>query len=837
MGARLNKFFHWQPEREVFLEPLHRFARPAVRFDRLQIGIDNKHIDVALSPKVLSSATELVRRMVHEDLAANGWGELGLEPTAKDFDAFREIYSGLMEVAVERVHDRVSAPEVIQLLHLILLKMLLEMPGRALENFRNQLQLDAEGFATQLSGRNLELHERLVALAKLEPGVRYRTLRRIFKVVQRLESTNLRKLRKSVLGVSWDIPKLVLFNPLLHLSGFSCESQFMNHYPLLCIDEDEENYFALTNRILCELFGDYLPGWAMSVAVPARRPDGNSKLQNGAFNSFLDGQRLLERALQKEEYTGPSVSWLDAPDNITMLIHPVRSGWFLSDKPSDEETIVPWLDPHWPEFQQRIGTELFQRFMKAGITRRAIAGYRTPRVYHQLEGRVPVREVYNYLAGTIPRRRLMRRIAATSPNLDAGETIKTLDMVSNHIRRMSTLRQQEYVIRYLRDFLSFRRDLKLAYFANQLMSQIRLLTVPEEIKLSRDNGSLYEFPLRAEVEPEGQKIRSHVILKADVRGSTEITRQLLANRLNPATHFSMNFFGPITKLLGDSGAQKVTVEGDALILTIFDYDGASLQSLAVANACGLARKILSVMDTQNTQNRVHGLPELELGLGMAFSNDAPAYLYDERRQDHDLPRRSIRPTGSPLVLLSLRRSVHWKHPPREPSGCEVLTRSSPEDAKPKLLRYNVNGIELDSPAFLKLKSELALHRVRIRDKAGNPQLLSCGTVSRPARSDALVGGSGRRRSSVWEGDVTGDLDPEGRQFYEVITNPKVIGAGTFQVKHQEPGGEYRHIWANTPFNSPDLRSWPISAGSRSLATAPGYRPGGENRSWCRPSPA
>ncbi|EGW55592.1 hypothetical protein [Candidatus Endoriftia persephone] len=775
MGARLNKFFHWQPEREVFLEPLHRFARPAVRFDRLQIGIDNKHIDVALSPKVLSSATELVRRMVHEDLAANGWGEVGVEPTAKDFDAFREIYSGLMEVAVERVHDRVSAPEVIQLLHLILLKMLLEMPGRALENFRNQLQLDAEGFATQLSGRNLELHERLVALAKLEPGVRYRTLRRIFKVVQRLESTNLRKLRKSVLGVSWDIPKLVLFNPLLHLSGFSCESQFMNHYPLLCIDEDEENYFALTNRILCELFGDYLPGWAMSVAVPARRPDGNSKLQiydrsqDGAFNSFLDGQRLLERALQKEEYTGPSVSWLDAPDNITMLIHPVRSGWFLSDKPSDEETIVPWLDPHWPEFQQRIGTELFQRFMKAGITRRAIAAYRTPRVYHQLEGRVPVREVYNYLAGTIPRRRLMRRIAATSPNLDAGETIKTLDMVSNHIRRMSTLRQQEYVIRYLRDFLSFRRDLKLAYFANQLMSQIRLLTVPEEIKLSRDNGSLYEFPLRAEVEPEGQKIRSHVILKADVRGSTEITRQLLANRLNPATHFSMNFFGPITKLLGDFGAQKVFVEGDALILTIFDYDGASLQSLAVANACGLARKILSVMDTQNTQNRVHGLPELELGLGMAFSNDAPAYLYDERR------KIMISPAINQADRLSscsaeLRRSVHWKH--HKEHRVEVLTEQS-EDAKPKLLRYNVNGIELDSPAFLKLKSELALHRVRIRDKAGNPHYYHVGRyLDRLGATHWLV--VREAPVMVWEGDVTGDLDPEGRQFYEVITNPKVI---------------------------------------------------------------
>ena len=33
-----------------------------------------------------------------------------------------------------------------------------------------------------------------------------------------------------------------------------------------------------------------------------------------------------------------------------------------------------------------------------------------------------------------------------------------------------------------------------------------------------------------------------------------------------------------------------------------------------------------------------------------------------------------------------------------------------------MMRYNVNGIELDTPAFVKLQSELALNVVRLEDE-------------------------------------------------------------------------------------------------------------------------
>jgi len=103
---------------------------------------------------------------------------------------------------------------------------------------------------------------------------------------------------------------------------------------------------------------------------------------------------------------------------------------------------------------------------------------------------------------------------------------------------------------------------------------------------------------------------------------------------------------------------------------------------------------------------------------------------------------------------------------------EVLTEPV-EDGAAKLMRYNVNGIVLDSPAFLKLKSELALHRVRINDKVGSPHYYHVGRyLDRLGATHWLV--VREAQVMVWEGDVTDALDPEGRKFYEVITNPKLV---------------------------------------------------------------
>lgn len=769
-----------QPEIEEFLAPLRSCAAPQVRLNQFQIGIDNQHIDVAVSHKFRQALCTLADKFLNEELVKHGWARMGKASVNIDLEAFREAYRGIMQGALEQVHENAALKDILQLLHMVLLKMLLESPGDAVSRLRTQLQQDADSPGSANSGRSLELHERISNLARLEPGIRYRSLRRLFKIVIRLESKELRKLRKSVVGRSWMVPKQVLSNPLLHLPDLTSEEYFVNHYPLLYADRSEENYFDLTNRIVTEVYRDYLPIWAKA---PDKRdtPFFAEKLgqrfqirhreQHGGFSEFLEGQRFLERTLNEEEFKSFDVSWLDVPGNIEILmrIPPSEGGWFSRYGKSGASL---WRNPNCEKLREKLQSELVRRLERAGITRRAIASYRAPRLHHQLKCEIPLKEIYLYLAGHLPRKSIVKRLSG-SP--DKGSAVlKAMDVVLNYIRRMPATKQQGYVQRYLKDFLTFRRDLKLAYYSYQQMSRLRILQDGGNIKLSRDNGCLHEFRLGRKLEGQEQKIKAHVVLKADVRGSTEITHQLIEKRLNPASHFSMNFFGPITKLLDRFGAQKVFVEGDALILAVLESGGVGTQAMTVANACGLARKILSVMEAQNSQNRAYDLPKLELGLGIAFCNDAPTYLYDERRKIMISPAINLADRLS-SCSAKLRKDTSWQRSRRH--RVEVMQEGSDaETGGDKRLRYNVNGIELDAAAFKKLKSEMVLHKVRLRSRSGENHYYHVGRfMDRMGGAHWLVvreSGLKFWRNGRLEHE-SGDGD--GELFYEVITDAELIG--------------------------------------------------------------
>ena len=82
---------------------------------------------------------------------------------------------------------------------------------------------------------------------------------------------------------------------------------------------------------------------------------------------------------------------------------------------------------------------------------------------------------------------------------------------------------------------------------------------------------------------------NHAVIKADVRGSTRITQELLARGLNPATLFSLNFYEPVKRILDRYGAAKVFIEGDAMVLAIFETESNRSHQRAVSKACALAR--------------------------------------------------------------------------------------------------------------------------------------------------------------------------------------------------------------------------------------------------------
>jgi class 3 adenylate cyclase len=771
--SNLKHWLSWQPQPTEFLALLQPPKPWPVQMDRYTRGIDNTRIDVYLSPRFCACAKNLTRLMVRYEAATHFWGEPESHPQPKDLRGFRDAYRDLVEGATARRGQLASADSV-RLIHLSLLKYLLLLVPREIQNLRRHLEKERdEGLAFSDSHR-LTYDDRIATLARKGNRVAYQVYQRLFKLLDKLETLQLRKPRKSLVGVSWPLPREALFNPLLQLPDMLAANEFMHHYPMLFGEDNGSRHLDGLNRCVTGVFSDYLPAWAHPRDGSNEGAEGASPYRTMVapdhewLRGLVQTDIVLGGLLNGEEYRKPRNSWLDDPENLIQLLYApdVEDAGRDGGQPADARS------RQWRHFRSAIGAELVRRVERMGIMPQVVASYWTPRIHRELGSRLSAQLLFDYIAGRHSKRRLRRRLRAGQVETETALSSKTLDFAANEARQLSRESRSEYAQRLLLDFLRLRRDLKLAYKVFEAMDRVRLLGDEQELALSRANNLIYEFRLSSERGSE-RCISGHVILKADVRGSTRITTELRARRLNPATHFSQNFFDPINELLADFGAGKVFVEGDAVILSLLEEDGGSDRRLSVAHACGLSARILDVVARQNTLNRRYGLPELELGLGIAFCSGEPTYLYDGNR----------RITISPAINLADRLSSCsqvLRAPGFEqtlgPFRVEVLTPTpggpSPTEAGMDPLRYNVNGIELDAKAFAKLKSELSLRRMDLR-VSGLTRSFHVGRYpDRKGRMQWLVVREAPLRA--WDGVQAVAVENDPGRFYEVVVDPALL---------------------------------------------------------------
>jgi hypothetical protein len=329
-------------------------------------------------------------------------------------------------------------------------------------------------------------------------------------------------------------------------------------------------------------------------------------------------------------------------------------------------------------------------------------------------------------------------------------------------------------LRFAEDFMRLRRDLRGYERLTAAMERINLVRSEKTREVSRLNNSLYEFLLPSETRPEHDAVVNHTVIKADVRGSTRITRDLLDRGLNPATLFSLNFFEPVKRILDRYSAAKVFIEGDAMILAISETESNRSHQRAVSKACALARQLLAIAAAYNERPESADLPRLELGVGVAFQGSPPAYWVDS----------DSRIMISKALNLSDRLSSCSKVA-RRLLGEKVslfrvfvfqpgATGPDEEEADEFLIRFNLNGIELNEEGFMKLSEEIALRHVEAdcdmpwgRERTMfyygeapigeglEPILLRRGFV-RQLHSNGHIGASGQRA------------------YYEVCTHPKAF---------------------------------------------------------------
>jgi hypothetical protein len=325
---------------------------------------------------------------------------------------------------------------------------------------------------------------------------------------------------------------------------------------------------------------------------------------------------------------------------------------------------------------------------------------------------------------------------------------------------------------FLKQFSRYQRDLYNCSILREAMDAINLATEEKIILLSRGNRSLFEFLLPDERIKEEKLVSTHVIIKADIRGSMDINHTMRTRGLNPASYFSLNFFDPISAILFEYDAAKVFIEGDAIILSIFENEDTPQGCYSVARACGLAIRILQIVHRYNVKNKENNLPILELGIGICASSGPPAYLFDGDSRIMISPAINM---ADRLSSCDKKLRKHFKN--QNPlfnlyvfkNAAEEETGDTTDDFS---LRYNVNGIELSGDGFNKLAKEINLNTVSYpADKEENVKLYTGKVPTATGHYQHLA----IREATIYEVkpetmDVTGETS---RKYYEVCTHQDI----------------------------------------------------------------
>ncbi|MGH7252706.1 MAG: hypothetical protein ACREIE_02785, partial [Nitrospiraceae bacterium] len=422
-------------------------------------------------------------------------------------------------------------------------------------------------------------------------------------------------------------------------------------------------------------------------------------------------------------------------------------------------------------------------FVDAGLMTPVIAAYELLPLQRDYSSILTAQQLHQLLRGNISKKDIVQKLQEMGRV--SGKPWPAEPLIKAAVRTASAPRRQrrEYLVRFLKDFLTCRRDLSHYHLAQDAMNLIHVLEDPKSVRLSHTNKTLYEFLAPQEEETVAQTILNHVILKADVRGSTTVVAELRKRGLNPASHFSLNLFDPIHALLETYGASKVFIEGDAVILSLFEYQETQEHRLCVARACGLAKRLLSLLHAQNSLCRKGGLPELELGIGLVFGEEAPAFLYDG-----DAPIMISSAIGKADRLSSCSWLLRKQRSQRNNASTNVEVYELPDgdplrgEKGETHLRYNVNGIELDPAGFVKLQSEITLQRLELPvPGSDNPAILHTGRYpDLKGAMQRLVIREGTMRLLDLQDPHFGK--PTTTSFYEVVTDEVLLNRVDESIK-------------------------------------------------------
>ena len=560
----------------------------ALPMGTLAIGVDNIHHDVYLSPRFVQASRDYLFELIRQHTASNFMSGVELR-NAKTIDGtgFRKLLSELLQSAVTQAKFYKNI-EIDLLFRLAILKFITQ---ELVNQFANII-LEGKEWIRQ-RGEHFErsqqahvLKAKLTELQSARRGVLRVVGQQVAQMVVDAEENVVCKTRRALFGEDFAPYYDLLKNRLIFLDGGKDDSYFLEHFVLL------GNYVRDPDRFesMDALFQEFLQQAGVAIAhdpdfveaqrehqgildqvqamrteianLEEQREQHRRKLDrgDGFLTKFLSSAdpanikaslndielRLKHQQLKLEEF-GPQVEAARQKLDFFLKGHHGQLGSYLNEPKNAAKLFDPAAEP---EALRAERTQLLTRFMERmeqqEVLYHVLAGYEIRSIAAQYHPPVHLQQLRKALVSKDE----LKRVEQVLKQVPAKQlSAKPIEELGRKIRRYSRDETQALVLKFATDFLRMRRELRDAEHLTTCMERVNLVSTEQARDLSRLNNRLYECVLQDEAKPQQDSVVSHVIIKADVRGSTRMTQDLLTRGLNPASHFSLNLHEPVKKLL------------------------------------------------------------------------------------------------------------------------------------------------------------------------------------------------------------------------------------------------------------------------------------------------
>ena len=735
--------------------PLKRYL---IKFslDRLVLGVDNIHIDARISPQVHT----VVKRAVSVSMIKHSRSEIFFDNDKKERRenekiALKHVCTEVLQEGINKAKSE-SEVQIDFLGQFSLAKMFLEEIQSEYRKMITNFEIFIRDF--ELSRRYdqhewLKMKEKLSEIKQNQKRIVRLVGEELFQVLADVHAKNLKNIRESNFPSENILPDNFFINPTLHTDNVADDFLLMDAYVLLSQRSDEPDNYRRLKSIIDDLLSETDLG--RESTADGEHETGETKQ---ADILSADGNALDP--------------WLMEIDNIDLMFNCFDSEeQYKKAKGKESKNILLELKSRM-KIQEKLLNLFYNKLNKSNLLELIVAAYEMKSVYSSYCPPLRPVQLREYLVKPGSRKSIVRELKRRGSSAGDNFSLAPLDETIRRIKSSSSREKKEHLLSFLKDFLRYHRDLGNGRLLKHAMDAINLVKDEKTLLLSKKNRLLYEFPLPEERVKEEKPIIGHVIIKADIRGSVGITHTMRVRGLNPASYFSLNFFDPISEIVSDYNASKEFIEGDAIILSIFENEDTAQGGYSVARACGLAVNMLQIVRQYNVKNQKHDLPILELGIGICYKKSPPAYLFDG---DSRIMISQAINLADRLSGCDKRLRKRFKNQDRM-FNLVVFQNVRDEDVEPTAddlsLRYNVNGIELDPEGFAKLSREINLKIIEYPTENNEMVTLYTGKVpTLSGKYQRLV----IREAAVLEvkPDTMDVIGPTARKYYEVCTEPAI----------------------------------------------------------------